>query len=840
MSFVTRFAGTLTLSLGFLAACSGDSGSNFGQPSAGGKTSAGGGDNDASTGGATGGKGNATGGGGNATGGHANTGGSTGGDGGDASTVPPDASAGGTDSGTGGAGGAAAGAGGAGGKAGAGGGGGAGGTGPKKPNGQACTAGTQCTSGNCVGSVCCAVACNTPGLCQQLTGTQCVTTPSGTTCDYGSAPDESDCDDGDPCTTVTKCKLGVCEVRTPKDCNDKNPCTDDACNSAGTCTHTTTNCDDKNPCTTDTCGANGCVHSDATTPTPAGGCNDNNPCTTDSCSGGLCVHAPKDCSLLDDDCNKGVCNTSGVCAAQPANASGPCAMSLTSCDTAGTCNASGACVGDQDACGSLATGCTSCGASCHTCTCPANTVSSGGVCVPQTNECALSPSPCVAIATCRDPSSTSGDVVCTCPKGYTGNGKTAAAGGNGCTDIDECSGTNPCGAGTCVNTPGSYTCTCGTGLKMVTTATGQKCVCDLGGTYGLVVTSNVTFTSPNPAIEASPPGGVTIYSWTLRYNTISANGTMTSQTIPCGGSSPTLCDTAFGFAHAQFQPTSTWGKKKVNDGFAPFSMSLVGVVPGAAASAYKEPTTYSLQGITLDDPAGEWPPCAACVGVNVGSTCTCSGTQHTVTNKATWVDADSDTHLGFTTETVPRGGQLIGSPYSIDGSTANPQWDYTEPSECPRTTAGTKYNYAEFPGIVGILPFRAYRWYAAGRVIGAYVGSSVTLASNKCEIDGNVTGPDSGKPHGDARVQGCETCSAADANTCTPGGPCSPAQASSYDEVQQNQTFASTTFKMTNVTSTIDLSTVMSMADGAAKEAALNQACQQLRQQNCPSGKSCN
>jgi hypothetical protein len=181
---------------------------------------------------------------------------------------------------------------------------------------------------------------------------------------------------------------------------------------------------------------------------------------------------------------------------------------------------------------------------------------------------------------------------------------------------------------------------------------------------------------------------------------------------------------------------------------------------------------------------------------------------------------------------------LIGSPYIIDGSTADPQWDYTEPSECPRNTGGTKYNYAEFPGIVGILPFRAYRWYAAGRVISSYVGTSVALQSNQCVINGNVTGPDSGKPHGDARVQGCETCGGT--TSCTPGGPCSPSQASSYDDISQTQNFVSTTFTLKNVTSTINLAPVMSMAEGPAKEAALNQACQELRVQNCPSGKSCN
>jgi hypothetical protein len=377
------------------------------------------------------------------------------------------------------------------------------------------------------------------------------------------------------------------------------------------------------------------------------------------------------------------------------------------------------------------------------------------------------------------------------------------------------------------------------GFKSIATATGPKCVCDLSGTYGLVVTSNVTWTSPNPAIEASPAGGVPIYSWTLRYNTVAADGTMTSTTIPCGGTSPTLCDTAFSFAHAQYQPDATWGQKKVNDGFPPFKMSLAGVVPGAASGAYSEPQTASLQGISLDDPAAAWPACAACVGVDVGGTCTCNDGTHTVTNKATWVDADSDTHLGFTTETVPRGGQAIGSPYIIDSSVADPPFDYTEPSECPRSTSGSKYNYAEFPGLVGLLPFRAYRWYAASRIISKYSSTSITLSNNQCVIAGNVGGPDSGKPHSDARVQGCEICDPAAANSCNPGGPCSPEQISSYDELSQTQSFVSTTFTMKNVTSTINLAPIIALPDGPSKESQLSQACQELRVQDCPSGKTC-
>lgn len=826
---MTRSLGTFALSVAFTVGCGGDSGTNFdGHSSTGGNQETGGGSHaDAAAG--TGGRGT---GGNKETGGAAvdasGTGGAvgTGGSSGDASA------AGGTDSGAAGAGGSAAGAGGS---AGAG---GAGGAGGKKANGQPCGTGTECTSGNCVGGACCGVACNTPGACEQLAGTKCL---NGDTCQYGLKLDKTSCDTGDKCVKASSCFNGQCQVDQVVDCSDGNACTEDVCNpSTGACSHPATNCDDKNPCTTDTCDmTKGCQHADNN----AAACTDNNPCTTDACSGGVCVSKPKDCSTLTDDCNKGVC-VSGVCQAQPANSGAACniAADLTSCDVAGTCNASGTCVGDDAACGAQSTACTtpcSGGGTCQNnrvCTCKTNYVESGGVCVPQTNECALSPSPCVTNATCKDPSSATGDVVCTCPKGYTGNGKTAAAGGNGCTDIDECTSGTPCGTGgTCTNTPGSYTCTCAAGFKMIATATGQTCVCDMTGTYGLTVKSNVTWTSPNPAIEASPSGGVPIYSWTLRYNTIAADGTMTSTTIPCGGTSPTFCDTAFSFAHAQYQPDETWGKKKINDGFPPFTMSLAGVVPGGK---YNEPQTVSLQGIALDNPAGAWPPCAACVGVAAGGTCTCGGNTVTVTNHATWVDADGDSHLGFTTDTVPRGGQSIGNPYSIDSSAADPPFDYTEPSECPRIAQPTgTYGYAEFPGLDGIIPFRAYRWYVASRVISAYQSTSIALSNNQCVITGNVTGPDSGKPHGDARIQGCETCGGT--NTCTPAGPCSQSQAASYDTLSQTQSFVSTTFTLKNVTASINLGPILSMADGAAKESALNQACQELRAQSCPAGKTC-
>jgi hypothetical protein len=610
-----------------------------------------------------------------------------------------------------------------------------------------------------------------------------------------------------------------------------------------------TACDDGNPCTTDACDpALGCTHTDNN----AAACTDGNPCTVDKCQAGVCVSTPKDCSNLDGQCTKGVC-VNGTCQSQPANANGTCTQNLDACDASGKCNASGVCVGDNKACGSLASSCATCtsGANCYqgrSCTCKAATppnIIVNGVCQPDTNEC--NANPCVALATsCTDPTpdgSKTGDYVCTCPTGYTGDGKKT---GTGCVDINECgSGKNPCGAGVapggCNGTspPGSYSCTCAAGYVSVPTPTGPVCSCDLGGTYALVGTETLTWSAVSvagiQAIEASPPGGVQTTSWALRYQTVQSDGTLAVQTIPCGATTPTACDTFFQFAHVQYQPDQVWGKTKINNGFSNISVPLAGVVPGGT---YTEPQTVALMGIVLDDPAGAWPPCRQCVGVNVGSTCQCPGsaTPYTVTNKASWFDADEDTHLGVTLVDVPRGGSVI------DGTMPDPPYDYTEPSECPRiaTPHGT-YGYSEWPGVdTNGIGFRTYQWYVASRVISALKSTSITFdsAAKTCDISGTVGGPDAGKIKTDARMEGCETCNAFVSNGCTPAGACSNAQTDSYDKTTQSQKVAGATFALHKLTG-IDLGTVLKETD-PKRAADLNAACAEVRASYCPAGKTCN
>jgi len=706
--------------------------------------------------------------------------------------------------------------------------------------GQGCTSNSDCATGNCVGGTCCAVACTTPGTCEKLDGVTC---PGGTACRYLKAADETACEDGNLCT-IDVCFQGACVFKSNKDCTDNNQCTTDTCTtSTGACVHEPLNvpvaCDDGNPCTSDTCSpAAGCQHSDNN----AGTCTDSNACTDDVCSAGICVSTPKNCTSLNNDCNVGVC-ANGACQAQPANIDGACDEGLVSCDATGKCNNAGLCVGNRDACGTLSTACTTCTnePGCYNgrlCTCPTGTVNVNGRCVQAADEC--NSSPCVPIATCNDPTpdgTTTGDVVCTCPGGYTGNGKVA---GTGCTDIDECNGQNPCGIGSapggCNGTspPGSYSCTCLAGYRSIPTSTGPTCACDLSGTYALSVKTMVgwdaVFVLGIKAIEESPPGGVETYRWALRHQTVGTNGAVTVQTIPCGGTAPDACDLAYNYTHAQYQPNHVWGKAKINTGATSVNVPLTGVIPGGT---YVEPNSALLLGITLTDPFGAWPPCRACVGVPAGSSCTCGNTMHTVTNPATWVDVDDDSNLGITNLHVPRGG------LTIDGVVPDPPYVYTEPTACRRIQAPTgTFTYQEWPGTVGLQTFRTNRFFVGTRMTSGLSSTSITFASGACAIAGNVTGPNAGKTRVEQRTHGCETCSNANGNACDPGPACSPAQIDSYDDVAQTQRVEAETFTLTRAVN-IDLAPIVTMPDGVAKENAFNAACNEVREQFCPAGKNC-
>ena len=135
---------------------------------------------------------------------------------------------------------------------------------------------------------------------------------------------DTDCNDGNPCTTdVCPAPAGKCThtarpacCARDSDCDDRNQCTTDRCPMAGGmcqntnvkgCCNVDADCNDGNLCSEDRCANNKCSN-----PPIAGCCNanadcdDQNVCTIDLCSGagGTCGHfARNNCCNVDGDCD---------------------------------------------------------------------------------------------------------------------------------------------------------------------------------------------------------------------------------------------------------------------------------------------------------------------------------------------------------------------------------------------------------------------------------------------------------------------------------------------------------------------------------------------------------
>jgi YD repeat-containing protein len=662
-------------------------------------------------------------------------------------------------------------------------------------DGDACTVSDVCSSGSCVGggaascddgNICTTDTCVSPtGCVHDGTGIMtagCMTANLCTSyrCD-GDAAGTCDAVALVDCTgTSDQCNLGVCSTTTgtcgKQAANEGGSCSDNnACTVGETCTSGTCggggplNCNDNNPCTDDSCDAVlGCKNQDNTA-----SCDDGNACTVnDQCATGLCQGSPKDCSAENDACNVGVCSA-GNCGKSPK-------ADNTACDDGLACTATdvctgGTCKGSGDSCGANASACAE--GPPKVCTCNATYVSSGGQCVPSTNEC--NASPCVAGATCNDPSSAPNNVVCTCPTGFTGDGKTS---GTGCTQIDNCVG-NPCGAGlgTCVNGINTYTCNCNMGYVAVNGA----CVCDMNGTFA----SQYTLATSWSGVDLFEDGtNVTSESWSIRTQTYDSSGNLTIKTTLCGGTTIDLCgenDPIGDEAYAQYLPTTIYTLSSMPVGS--LTITLTNPLPG---QAYQEPQTATLLGISLTDPLGAWPAAAANVG---------AGTNQT--NGAVWVDNDNDGFLGVTSYTVPPGGILhTTAPY--------PLADYGATSTaCPRRSASLArlaYNY--LPGIEGLTLERVKRVYTASRIISSLSGTITSCDSTGATlIEGTVGGPDNGEPEGYARVGGCVQVNG------TGEINCSSTLANEYDGENQSQHVSSASFVMMRVASTVTCADVRAM-----------------------------
>ncbi len=111
------------------------------------------------------------------------------------------------------------------------------------------------------------------------------------------------CDDGLFCTTDETCTDGTCGGGVPRDCSEL----DDQCKT-GVCNEET-----------DSCEAEPAFDGEP--------CDDGLYCTDEEiCSNGECANgSPRDCSVLNDQCNLGLCNeTSDTCDRQPAREGEPC------------------------------------------------------------------------------------------------------------------------------------------------------------------------------------------------------------------------------------------------------------------------------------------------------------------------------------------------------------------------------------------------------------------------------------------------------------------------------------------------------------------------------------
>ncbi len=161
--------------------------------------------------------------------------------------------------------------------------------------------------------------------------------PKSGKCGLQPAPGGTKCEDGNPCTTKSTCKLGKCQGGVPKVCDDKDVCTEDSCDGgsggkvgAG-CVFKARNCDDGNACTADSCGKTGKCDNK---PQPVdSACNaDNNPCTVADRCDAKAVCSPGAKKVCDSStagpCEAAICQPSGPhagkCAVIAKNDGDPC------------------------------------------------------------------------------------------------------------------------------------------------------------------------------------------------------------------------------------------------------------------------------------------------------------------------------------------------------------------------------------------------------------------------------------------------------------------------------------------------------------------------------------
>ncbi|RJO64820.1 MAG: choice-of-anchor D domain-containing protein [Myxococcales bacterium] len=222
-----------------------------------------------------------------------------------------------------------------------------------------CADGNPCTDDRCLQGEGCA---NLPNAADCDDGDPCTNYDA---CDEGlCAGVERLCDDGEFCNGAETCDGQGCAAGEPPDCDDGVACTIDWCDEEGrACVNDPDDslCDDRNPCTLDdSCEAGGCVYAEVADEGTVcgqtalgnkechdglcvarcaenGDCDDEVACTEDACNQetGFCVHFAND-GLCDDPywCNgQSVCHpTLGCQENQPVNCDDGSVCTVDSCD----------------------------------------------------------------------------------------------------------------------------------------------------------------------------------------------------------------------------------------------------------------------------------------------------------------------------------------------------------------------------------------------------------------------------------------------------------------------------------------------------------------------------
>jgi hypothetical protein len=349
------------------------------------------------------------------------------------------------------------------------------------------------------------------------------------------------------------------------------------------------------------------------------------------------------------------------------------------------------------------------------------------------------------------------NVVCTCPPGYTGNGRVT---GTGCANINECDG-DPmlCGDyGDCDDTTPGFTCDCDPGF----TAVDDQCVCDLSGTFAVRVRTDLSWPAVYASGVATPvisAGTGITYSWALREHTYDENGVLEVTTTPCGGTNPDVCGTnANGAvpaaAYSQYLPNRLWGLSSIPTADEP-ALSIPNALPNEPFETEMYAATIGIafppgQEWDPNDSAGDfgWPNSRADINTN--------GTG------IHWTQPDDDGKFGITSYAVvpPVGGLgLDVSPRAYTQTSPN----CPDPADTTPPIAELPYAYWPTPALCfdpGSLVCRVDAFYLASRVISAYKG---TVQS--CDlITRDIIGPNPDSPmdadtdgemRTDARIYDC-------------------------------------------------------------------------------------